>query len=76
MNPIQAKRLKKQVSGAESEIARIEAEIEQLQETLTSSAGDHKQSGQIVTRMEELRTRMTECERQWGEFSQKLEAGV
>ena len=76
MNPIQAKRLKKQVSGAESEIARLEAEIEQLQETLPAVAGDHKQSSGIITRMEELRTRMTECERQWEEFSQKLEAGV
>ena len=76
MNPIQAKRLKKQVSGTESEIARLEAEIGQLQETLPAAAGDHKQSSEIITRMEELRTRMTECERQWEEFSQKLEAGV
>ena len=74
MNPIQAKRLKQRVSDAESEIARLEAEIDQLQETLVAAAGDHKQSNEIIARMEELRTRMTESEQQWEDLSAKLEA--
>ena len=39
MNPIQTKRLKRQVSDAESEISGIETEIENLQERLTAADG-------------------------------------
>ena len=76
MNPIQAKRLREQVSGAEAEIAGLEADIGQLQRKLTAAAGDHKQSSEIVARMEELRSRVSECERQWEDLSEKLEAGA
>ena len=73
MNPIQAKRIRQDVADAESEIARLEAEIDQLQEQLGAPDLSHKQSAEIIAHMEELRLRMTEREARWEELSVKLE---
>ena len=74
MNPIQAKKLRKQVAALEDEISKIEGEIGELQESLVANSKNHQQSAAILTQMETLRATAAEREQEWTQLTEKLEA--
>jgi ATP-binding cassette subfamily F protein 3 len=75
INPIQAERLRERVAEVEEEIARLESETEQLQSKLEESFSNHERSAQIVQQMEDCKSRIEACEKEWEELTEKLEAG-
>ena len=73
MNPILAKRARKQIAELEAEIARLETEAAELEVRLGASR-NHQQAGRITREMELRQARIQVCEKQWEELSEKLEA--
>ena len=73
MNPILAKRARKQIAELEAEIARLETEIAELEVRLGASR-NHQQAEEITREMEVRQTRIQVREKQWEELSEKLEA--
>ena len=73
MNPILAKRARKQIDELEAEIARFETEAAELEVRLGASR-NHQQAEQITKEMELRQARIQVCEKQWEELSEKLEA--
>ncbi len=74
MNPIQAGRLREEVSEIEKSISRLEQQIEDLQQKLNGSFKDHQQSSEILSRMEDLRQQIRAHEENWETLAAKLEA--
>ncbi len=73
LNPMVAKRLRRQVGRIEDEIAELEDAIAQQQLQLTEHARDHERLAAISAEMEQHRERVRECEREWEELNLKLE---
>ena len=73
MNPILAKRARKQIAELEAEIARLETEAAELEVRLGASR-NHQQAKEITREMEVRQARIQACEKQWEELSEKLEA--
>jgi predicted nucleic acid-binding Zn-ribbon protein len=74
MNPLQADRLREELTAIEREIAEREQQSEALQKQLGGGFKDHQQSTDILERMETLRREIQTREGKWEELSEKLEA--
>ena len=68
LNPMVAKRLRRQVGRIEDEIAELEAAIAQQQLRLTDHTRDHERLAAISAEMEQHRERVRQCEREWEEL--------
>ena len=73
LNPLLAKRLRRQVGQIEDEITELEATIAQQQLQLTEHARDHERLAAITTEMEQHRERVRLREKEWEELNVKLE---
>ena len=72
LNPILAKRVRKQIADIEAEIERLEAEAADFEVRLGASR-NHQQAQEITRGMEKRHARIQACEKQWEELSEKLE---
>jgi chaperonin cofactor prefoldin len=72
---MQAERLRERITKVEEEITRLESENEELQNQLSAAFSSHERSAEILQQMEERKSRIEACEKQWEELSEQLEAG-
>ena len=73
LNPMVAKRLRRQVGRIEDKIAELEDAIAQQQLQLSEHARDHERLAAISAEMEQHRERVRQCEQEWEELNLKLD---
>ena len=76
LNPIKADKIKKQIAALEAEVGKLEDESEELQRELARVAQDYTKQSEVVAQMEQRRSRIEACEREWEQLAEKLEAGA
>ncbi len=74
LNPIKADKIKKQIAALEAEVGKLEEESEELQRELARVAQDYSKQSEVVAAMEKRRSRIDQCEREWEQLAEKLEA--
>ncbi|MCB1022221.1 MAG: ABC-F family ATP-binding cassette domain-containing protein, partial [Acidobacteria bacterium] len=73
MNPIQANKLRARVAELEGEISKLEGHSEKLQTKMGAASGFEQQS-ELLGQLETCSKRIADCEREWEELNEKLEA--
>ncbi|MEZ5364840.1 MAG: hypothetical protein R2748_21510 [Bryobacterales bacterium] len=73
MNPIQADKLRARVAELEGEISKLEGHSEKLQ-TNMGAASAFEQQSELLSQLETCSKRIADCEREWEELTEKLEA--
>ena len=74
LNPIKADKIKKRIAALEEEVGRLETESEELERELVGAAQNYARQAEVVAEMERRRSRIEDCEREWEQLAEKLEA--